>query len=334
MSEGAGGGRQGAGASETIWKKGNDARAGSRIIATRATLRRANAQRNAGHPAPSVDGGKRELPAQEATAIGRGMTRRLLLLVLSLALAACTAVPYTRRSQLILISPDEEAKLGAQAYREVLSKARVVRRDDVIEPVREVGQRIARVSDRNDFRWEFSVIDDPKQQNAFALPGGKVAVYTGLFPVARDTNGLAVVLGHEIAHVLARHGAERMSQGLVAQAGGTLLGAMFGGGPSAQAIMAAYGLGAQLGVLLPYSRTQESEADHIGLLLMARAGYDPSAALAFWERMEKTGGNGTPEFVSTHPSHGTRQQQIQAWLPEALRYYEASARAPVARLPG
>jgi predicted Zn-dependent protease len=262
------------------------------------------------------------------------MTRRQLLLTFLLAVAACTAAPYTRRSQLILISADEEAQLGAQAFREVLSKERVVRRDDVVAPVREVGQRIARVAERSDFKWEYAVIDDPKQQNAFALPGGKVAVYTGLFPLARDTNGLAVVMGHEIAHVLARHGAERMSQGVVAQAGGSLLGALFGGGPSAQAIMAAYGLGAQLGVLLPYSRTQESEADHIGLLLMARAGYDPRAALTFWERMEKVGGNGAPEFVSTHPSHGTRQQQIQAWLPEAQRYYEASARAPVTPLPG
>jgi predicted Zn-dependent protease len=262
------------------------------------------------------------------------MSRRLLLLIASLALAACTAAPYTRRSQLILISPDKENELGAQAFRQVLSKARVVRREDVVDPVREVGQRIARVADRRDFKWEFAVIDDPKQRNAFALPGGKVAVYTGLFPVARDTNGLAVVLAHEIAHVLARHGAERLSQGLVAQMGGSLLGAFLGGGPSAQAIMAAYGLGAQLGVLLPYSRTQESEADHIGLFLMARAGYDPRAAVAFWERMDKAGGDGPPEFVSTHPGHGTRQQQIQAWLPEAMRYYEASARAPVTPLPG
>jgi predicted Zn-dependent protease len=182
--------------------------------------------------------------------------------------------------------------------------------------------------------FDGAVIDDPKQQNAFALPGGKVAVYTGIFPVAQSTGGLAVVLGHEIAHALARHGAERMSQGLVAEAGGTFLNAWLGGSPSANTVLAAYGLGAQLGVLLPYSRTQESEADHIGLILMARAGYDPREALGFWQRMERSGGGSAPpEFLSTHPSHGTREQQIRDWLPEALRYYEGAGRATSEPLP-
>ena len=259
--------------------------------------------------------------------------RRRLPLLLVLAFVACTAAPYTRRSQLILLLPEQESKLGAQAFRQVLTKSPVDPRPAVNRPVEEVGRRLARAANRPDYKWEFAVIDDPKQVNAFALPGGKVAVYTGLFPIAQDTNGLAVVLGHEIAHVLARHGAERMSQGLVAQAGGTLLSAFLGGGPTANALLAAYGLGAQVGVLLPYSRTQESEADHIGLLLMARAGYDPRAALAFWQRMERTGGNGAPEFLSTHPSHGTREQQIQAWLPESMRHYEASAHAANEPLP-
>jgi predicted Zn-dependent protease len=215
----------------------------------------------------------------------------------------------------------------------VLSKEKVVKDASLTRPVLDVGHRLARAANRPEFKWEFSVLDDAKQANAFALPGGKVAVYTGIVPVAQTTNGLAVVLGHEIAHVLARHGAERMSQGLVAEAGGSLLGAFFGGGATAQAVMVAYGVGAQLGVLLPYGRTQESEADHIGLLLMARAGYDPREALAFWKRMEKVSGGGrSPEFLSTHPSHGTREEQIQAWLPEALRYYDASARAPEERL--
>lgn len=262
------------------------------------------------------------------------MSRSALAVLAAVVAVACSAAPYTRRSQLILVSPDQEAKLGAQAFQQVLAKSRVDRRESVVNPVEDVGRRIARVADRPDFKWQFVVIDDPKQQNAFALPGGKVAVYTGLFPIAQTTNGLAVVMGHEIAHVLARHGAERISQGLVAQLGGSVLGTVLGGGPTANMILAAYGLGAQLGVLLPYSRTQESEADHIGLLLMARAGYDPRAALAFWQRMERAGGSGAPpEFVSTHPSHGTREQQIQAWLPEATPYYEASARAPVVSLP-
>src|SRR5882672_5543647 len=174
-------------------------------------------------------------------------------LVAVLAFVACTAAPYTRRSQLILVSPDQESKLGAQAFRQVLSKGRVDPRAAVNRPVQEVGGRLARAANRREYKWEFAVLDDPKQVNAFALPGGKVAVYTGLFPVAQDTNGLAVVLGHEIAHVLARHGAERISQGLVAQAGGTLLSAFLGGGPTANSILAAYGLGTQVGVLLPFS---------------------------------------------------------------------------------
>jgi predicted Zn-dependent protease len=254
------------------------------------------------------------------------MLRRAVLLLV-LGLVGCTAAPYTRRSQLILVSPDEEAELGARAFNEVLSKSRVDARPAVSKPVEEVGRRIARAANRPDYRWRFVVIDDPKQVNAFALPGGKVAVYTGLFPVAENTNGLAVVLGHEIAHALARHGAERMSQGVVAQAGQSLLGAVLGNRPGTNAILAAYGVGAQVGVLLPYSRTQESEADHIGLLLMAQAGYDPRGALAFWQRMERAGGANPPEFLSTHPSHGSREQQIEAWLPEAMRYYQAAARA-------
>src|SRR5881409_4049068 len=261
------------------------------------------------------------------------MCRRAAIVLVLLELVACMRAPYTRRSQLILVSAQEENELGARAFNEVLTKSRVDQAASVNRPIEEVGQRIARVADRPDYRWRFVVIDDPKQQNAFALPGGKVAVYTGLFPLAESSNGLAVVLGHEIAHALARHGAERMSQGLVAQAGGSLLGAWLGGGPGPNTILAAYGLGAQLGVLLPYSRTQESEADHIGLLLMARAGYDPRGALAFWQRMERAAGGAPPEFLSTHPSHGTREQQIQAWLPEAMRYYEASAHAGVEPLP-
>jgi predicted Zn-dependent protease len=261
------------------------------------------------------------------------MLRRGARVALAVLLAGCAAAPYTRRSQLILISPKEEDALGARAFQQVLAKSRRDEREEVKGPVEAVGQRLARVAERPDYAWRFVAIDDPKQRNAFCLPGGKVAVYTGIFPIAESTNGLAVVLGHEIAHALARHGAERMSQGLVAQAGGSLLGAWLGGGPGTNAILAAYGLGTQFGVLLPYSRTQESEADHIGLLLMARAGYDPHGALAFWQRMERAAGGTPPEFLSTHPSHGTREEQIQAWLPEAMRYYEASAHAGVEPLP-
>jgi metalloendopeptidase OMA1, mitochondrial len=257
-------------------------------------------------------------------------------LVATLVLVAgCARAPYTHRSQLILVSAEEETKLGAQAYQQVLAKSRVDSRVAVVGPVEEVGRRLATVANQPNYQWRFTVIDDPKQQNAFCLPGGKVAVYTGILPVAGDTNGLAVVLGHEIAHAIARHGAERMSQSMAAQAGQSILGAVLGGGPGTDAVLVAYGLGAQVGVLLPYSRAQESEADHIGLLLMARAGYDPRGALAFWQRMEqRAGSEGPPQFLATHPSHGTREQQIRAWLPEALPYYEAAPRAPIEALAG
>ena len=252
------------------------------------------------------------------------MRRPVALLVV--LLAGCASAPYTRRSQLIVVSTAEENKLGARAFQEVLAKNKVDERPGVADPVLEVGQRLARVAERPDYAWRFVVLDAP-EVNAFCLPGGKVAVYEGIFPVAANTNGLAVVLGHEIAHALARHGAERMSQGLAAQTGGAFLGAIFGGSPSTKVLLKAYGIG------LPFSRTQESEADHIGLILMARAGYDPRGAVAFWQRMQRAGGASPPAFLSTHPSHGTREQQIRAWLPEALRYYEASTHAALETLP-
>lgn len=168
--------------------------------------------------------------------------------------------------------------------------------------------------------------------NAFALPGGKIAVYTGIFPVAKNEAGLAAILGHEVVHALARHGAERMSQGLVAQL--LLTGAdvaLAGGGAGAgtrQAVMQALGLGTQVGVLLPFSREHESEADYIGLLLAAQAGYDPREAVHVWERMERAGGAQPPEFLSTHPSHGTRIENLQSWMAEALDEYKKAIPAP------
>jgi predicted Zn-dependent protease len=253
---------------------------------------------------------------------GRALALGAVVLALS-----CAAAPYTKRSQLMLVSDGEAAKMGAQAFGEVLKEGNIVQTGPAVDQVHRVGSRIARVADIPNAQWQFAVIDDPKQANAFALPGGKVAVYTGILPITQDDTGLAVVLGHEIGHVLERHGAERMSQGLVAQLGGTALAVAMGGGPSTSAVLAAYGLGAQYGVLNPFSRTQESEADHVGLILMAKAGYDPRDAVAFWERMEQSGGKSPPEFLSTHPSHGTRVEQIRAELPEALQYYQASGAA-------
>jgi predicted Zn-dependent protease len=265
--------------------------------------------------------------------------RPVALGLLAMLAASCTSAPYTHRSQLMLMSESQDATLGAQAYNQVLSKAKIDNDPKVNAIVQEVGERIARVADRPDYKWEFRVIDDPKTVNAFALPGGKVAVYTGLFPVAQDSAGLAAVLAHEIGHAIARHGAERTSQAMGAQVVGTVLSVGLGGTnpQTANAIMQMYGLGAQVGVLLPWSRTQESEADHIGLILMSKAGYDPEAALALWQRMEKLEHKGNssppPEFLSTHPGSGTRQHDISAWLPEARSYFHPDPNARVVPLP-
>lgn len=238
--------------------------------------------------------------------------------------SACQTVPLTGRSQLILLSEAEENKMGLTAYQQVLREERVSRDPRANELVTRVGQRIAAVANRPDYAWEFRVIDK-NEANAFVLPGGKVAVYTGLFKYTQDEAGLAAVIGHEVAHALARHGAERVSQGMLAQVGMTALqvGLQNGDAGILQGIALAYGLGVEL----PFSRSQESEADRIGLILMAQAGYDPRAAIGLWERMsagQRRGG--TPEFLSTHPSGTTRIKQIQGWLPEALQYYQPASR--------
>lgn len=257
---------------------------------------------------------------------------RLTLWTAALAtLVACATVPFTHRRQLVLLSPGEEAQLGAQAFKEAVAKARVVRTGRSADLVRDVGRRIAAVANQPSFRWEF-VLLDTNDVNAFALPGGKTAVYRGILPVAQTTAGLAVVMGHEIAHAVARHGAERMSQGLVVQLGGEVLGAAVGGGANTRAILAAYGLGSQVGVMLPFGRQQETEADVIGLMLMAKAGYDPREALDFWERMERTGGRGPAEFLSTHPSGSTRRTTLAKHMAQALNYYTGTRSAPVVRL--
>lgn len=262
---------------------------------------------------------------------------RVLVWVLPLTvstLCGCTTVPYTNRSQLMMVSQSDEMKLGATAFQQVLHKERVTRDPRLTEPVVRVGQRIAAAADQADYQWEFAVIDDPKQANAFCLPGGKVAVYTGIFPIARDDAGLATVIGHEVAHALARHGAERMSQGLLLQIGALGVGvAASGTSPGVQqAIMQAYGLGSTVGVALPFSRSQESEADHIGLILMAKAGYDPEAAIGLWERMQAAERGSPPQWLSTHPSPANRIESIRAWLPEAKQYFTPPG-APVHPLP-
>ncbi|MBI4242431.1 MAG: M48 family metallopeptidase [Candidatus Rokubacteria bacterium] len=251
----------------------------------------------------------------------------LFLLLLGVA-AACQTVPITGRSQLMLLPEFEEMRMGLQAYQEILSKSKVSHDPGLNDLVTRVGTRIARATGRLDYRWEFTVIEDSKQVNAFALPGGKVAVYTGILPVTRDEAGLATVMGHEVAHATARHGGERVSQGLLVQVGlAATQAAMATRDPrTVQQVTGLLGAGAAVGVILPFSRAQESEADHLGLIYMAKAGYDPRAAVSFWQRMEQAaqGRRSPPEFLSTHPSHGARIRQIEQWIPEAMQYYQGS----------
>ena len=277
-------------------------------------------------------------------------SRWVFVMVMSVALASlagCETNPYTGRSQLLMTSVSQEMQMGAQAYDQVKSDPKMRPSQDPreVEPVKRVAARIVEAAKRskyaemaNQFQWEVTVIKDDKTPNAFALPGGKMAVYTGIFPMAKTEAGLAAVMGHEVVHALARHGAERMSQGQLTNAGlqivGTAAGAAGGGGMLGQAAMAALGVGAKVGVLLPFSRKHESEADYIGILLAADAGYDPREAVALWERMGQMSGGGAPsEFMSTHPSHETRIDQLKKWMPEAMAIYQAKPPMPAALLP-
>lgn len=264
-----------------------------------------------------------------------------------LTLHGCETNPYTGRQQLLMTSVSEEMTMGAQAYQQVKSDPKMRQSQDPreIDPVKRVAARIIEAAKRSkyaemaqQFQWEVTVIKDDKTMNAFALPGGKIAVYTGIFPVAKTEAGLAAVLGHEVVHALARHGAERMSQGQLTNAALQVAGAAVGGagegGLMSQAAMAALGAGAQVGVLLPFSRKHESEADYIGILLAAEAGYDPRESVGLWERMAQfSGGGGPAEFLSTHPGHDTRIQQLKKWMPEALAMYQAKQPVPVSILP-
>ena len=251
-----------------------------------------------------------------------------------LLLSSCATVPITERRAVHLVSDKEMTTLSFQEYSKVIQQSKLSHDPAEVQMVKNVGNRIARATedllkekgmaeDVRTYKWEFNLIDDPKTVNAWCMPGGKVAVYTGILPVTKDETGLAVVMGHEIAHAVAKHGNERMSQGLLAQLGGVALSVALSTQPAAAAdlFLSAYGLGAQVGVLLPYSRVQESEADKIGLALMAKAGYDPREAVPFWKRMNEKGGSRPPEFLSTHPAPETRIREIEAFLPEAMKYY-------------
>ena len=236
--------------------------------------------------------------------------------------AGCVTAPYTGRGQLMLVSESNEMESGEDAYRHIMRDSVLADNPDALRIVRKVGERIARAANKPEYGWEFRVINDPEDINAFCVPGGKVAVYTGIFPIAQDEAGLAVILGHEVAHALFRHSGERMTEAQILGTGLALAGA---GGVNPQ-IIQALGLGASVGVVLPFSRSQESEADHVGLILMAKAGYDPRVSLEVWNRMERKEKGATPDFLSTHPGSETRIQQLKAWMPEALQYYQPAER--------
>jgi len=251
------------------------------------------------------------------------LVTNLFCLCICLWLGACTAAPFTGRSRLILIGEGEETALGLKSYRKIMSESKLSRDEKLVSQVRSVGLRIAGAADRPDFAWEFNVIEDDKTANAFCLPGGKVAIYTGILLHTKDENGLATVISHEVAHAIARHGAERMTTTLIAQIGQEAMNIAIReqSGMAIQAANMAYGVGAQIGFILPFSRTHELEADRVGLILMARAGYDPREAIAFWQRLSQVEKDKIPAFLSTHPTDETRIRNIKEHLPEALRYY-------------
>lgn len=240
-----------------------------------------------------------------------------------LLLSACETAPVTGRKQLVVVPESQAKEMGLTAYQKILKENKLSTDKALVERVRRVGQRIAKASGRTDFEWEFNVIQDDTP-NAFALPGGKVGVNTGLFKVAKNDDQLAAVMAHEVGHAIARHGAERISQQMAVQLGLSSLGLM--GENAAQYTEVAATL-ATLGIILPYSRTQEAEADHIGVIMMAKAGYDPRAAVTLWENFAKLGGDRQPEFLSTHPAPTSRIKNLQALMPEAMAIYKKSPKA-------
>jgi predicted Zn-dependent protease len=247
-------------------------------------------------------------------------------------LMGCQTVPETGRSQLNLVSASEEMKLGVAAFQQVKQTTPISKDAQATATVQRVGQRIASVANLPDAQWEFVLFDSP-EANAWCLPGGKVGVYTGILPITKDDAGLATVIGHEVAHATAHHGAERMSQQMAAQAVGSGVGALVSGKSQAtQALVGeAYGVASQVGVLLPYSRKQEAEADYIGLLYMARAGYDPKEAVAFWQRFaeynQQHGGSDGLAFLRTHPLDEQRIQNLKQELPKAEAEYQKAKAA-------
>ncbi|MBP1741142.1 MAG: zn-dependent protease with chaperone function [Deltaproteobacteria bacterium] len=259
----------------------------------------------------------------------------LILVPAALFFGSCAEVPITHREGLHLVPESQLLTLSFQQYEQVLKTSKLSSNQNKTHMVRTVGEKVAKSAEAflkdsggsdktKDYHWEFNLIEDDKTVNAWCMPGGKVGVYTGILPYAQDENGLAVILGHEIGHAIADHGNERMSQALLAEMGGMALSAALSQKPreTQDLFMAVFGVGVSVGALLPYSRLHESEADRIGLMLMARAGYDPRESIPFWERMSKERKAAPPEFLSTHPAPESRIENLKSYIPEALPYYK------------
>ncbi|MEM6642925.1 MAG: M48 family metallopeptidase [Bacteroidota bacterium] len=265
----------------------------------------------------------------------------VVLILLAFVVIQCTSVPITGRSQLSLVNNAQIFPMSYDQYEQVKRESRIVQGTDESRMVKRVGKRIqvavenyfkqeGQSSYLNDYAWEFNLIQNDEQVNAWCMPGGKVAFYTGILPICKDEAGVAVVMGHEIAHAIANHGSERMSQQYAAQTGLSLASVLLTGGAgptlSSELLLQAAGAGTSLGILA-FSRKHESEADKLGLYFMAMAGYDPQVAPSFWERMSaKSGGEAPPEFMSTHPSHDTRIADLNKNMPKALSYYRTATK--------
>lgn len=262
------------------------------------------------------------------------MKRIMLLIVLATVLYSCNRVPITGRKQVSLLPNSEILSLSLTEYNAFLASNKVITTGSNATMVASVGNDVARAVETvlkaegysemiGEFDWEIKLVDSP-EPNAWCMPGGKIVVYTGILPYTKTEAGLAVVIGHEVAHAVAHHGNERISQQLLASTGFAALDIAMANKPeeTRSLVLAAAGVGTQVGVLLPFSRTHESEADRLGLIFMAAAGYNPNEAVGFWQRMSANGGS-IPEFLSTHPSDETRISDIQEkYLPEAMPYYK------------
>jgi predicted Zn-dependent protease len=257
-----------------------------------------------------------------------------LAAIVGFGLWACSTVPITGRKQIHLVPDSQMQSMSYQEYDKFLKAHKLSTDAEKTAMVKRVGARIQGAVESymranslskqlDGYKWEFNLVESD-ELNAWCMPGGKVVFYTGILPVCKDETGVAVVMGHEVAHAVAKHGSERMSQAMVAQGLGSTLDAALASKPTEtrNLWMTAFGVGAQFGALLPFSRQQESEADHLGLVFMAMAGYDPQAAVPFWERMSQGGGGKPPEFMSTHPSDETRIANLKKLMPEAMKYYQ------------